>query len=151
MEPTRYVLGFLFDLEKNIVLLQRKSRPDWQKGFLNGVGGHIEPNEDCFTAMRREAREEIGLDIIWQQKALIHVGEDAVVYVFRTYINKAGLEMTREWSIANSDEPCELISWRNLTPNELINLKTRPDLLWLLPACTNDNMNHAIIHLVGKE
>jgi len=36
---TEYVLGFLMDNYR--VVLIEKQRPAWQKGLLNGVGGHI--------------------------------------------------------------------------------------------------------------
>lgn len=58
---TRYVLGFLFD--NNVVVLIRKNRPAWQKGLLNGVGGHIEPGETPLQAMVREFREETGATV----------------------------------------------------------------------------------------
>ncbi len=55
-----YVLGFAFDYSPPglNVLLIRKTKPDWQKGKLNGVGGKIEPGETPIKAMVREFREE---------------------------------------------------------------------------------------------
>jgi 8-oxo-dGTP diphosphatase len=38
----KYVVGFLFNSDTNKVCLIKKNRPQWQKGRLNGVGGHIE-------------------------------------------------------------------------------------------------------------
>ncbi len=55
---TRYVLGFLMD--RGFVVLVRKERPSWQKGRLNGVGGHLEEGEDELQAMVREFHEETG-------------------------------------------------------------------------------------------
>jgi 8-oxo-dGTP diphosphatase len=57
----RYVVGFYFD--GSVVFLIRKNRPEWQTGKLNGIGGHIEPMEKSVEAMRREFREETGVDI----------------------------------------------------------------------------------------
>jgi 8-oxo-dGTP diphosphatase len=52
------VVGFLFSKDfKKIVLIEKK-RPEWQKGFLNGVGGKIESNETPYQAMCREFTEE---------------------------------------------------------------------------------------------
>lgn len=57
-----YVLGFMFDEAAERVLLIRKNRPSWQAGFLNGIGGHIEPGEAPLEAMIREFREETGVE-----------------------------------------------------------------------------------------
>lgn len=56
----RYVLGFLFSRDETRVALLRKTRPAWQAGRLNGVGGHAEEGETFDQAMAREAREELG-------------------------------------------------------------------------------------------
>jgi len=58
---TRYVLGFLIEKRTRRVVLITKSRPEWQAGKLNGVGGHIEEGEDALSAMRREWSEETGM------------------------------------------------------------------------------------------
>jgi len=56
-----YVVGFAFDEKQQRVCLIRKNRPDWQKGFLNGPGGHVEPGETIWQAMTREFHEECGV------------------------------------------------------------------------------------------
>ena len=58
---TKYVLGFCFNAEKNRVVLMEKNRPDWQKGYLNGVGGKVEKGEIPVCAMCREFGEETGV------------------------------------------------------------------------------------------
>ena len=45
---TEYVCGFAFDNTKQYVTLIEKKRPNWQAGYLNGVGGHIEEGEVPF-------------------------------------------------------------------------------------------------------
>jgi 8-oxo-dGTP diphosphatase len=57
-----YTLGFIFDTELKNVLLIRKERPDWQKGRRNGIGGHIEPNEQSKSCIVREVKEECDLE-----------------------------------------------------------------------------------------
>ena len=39
----------------------KKNRPDWQKGKLNGIGGHIDEGESNIECIVREAEEETGL------------------------------------------------------------------------------------------
>lgn len=60
---TKYVAGFAFDSAGSVVALIRKNRPDWQKGKLNGIGGHVEEGETPVAAMAREFREETGVEI----------------------------------------------------------------------------------------
>jgi len=57
-----FVVGFVFN-NKEEVLLIRKLKPSWQAGFLNGVGGKCETDEDIYTAMVREFHEEVGVII----------------------------------------------------------------------------------------
>lgn len=53
----RYVLGFCIDANLDVLLI-RKDRPEWQRGRLNGLGGHVEEGEAPSQAMQREFREE---------------------------------------------------------------------------------------------
>lgn len=54
----RYVLGFAFDDTGENVVLIRKTKPAWQAGKYNGVGGKIEAWESAHKAMIREFEEE---------------------------------------------------------------------------------------------
>ncbi len=59
-----YVLGFIFDETRKLVLMIKKNDRTWQSGLLNGVGGKVEPSDPTlFHAMSREASEESGLNI----------------------------------------------------------------------------------------
>jgi 8-oxo-dGTP diphosphatase len=54
-----YVLGFLFNESMDSIVLIKKTKPDWQNGKLNGIGGKIEPHEpNPIDAMVREFEEE---------------------------------------------------------------------------------------------
>lgn len=80
----RYVLGFAF--KENYVLLIKKQRPSWQKGFYNGLGGHIEEGEEPVQAMVREFKEECGIETeeeCWQEFAVMQ-GVDWVCHCFKT-------------------------------------------------------------------
>lgn len=68
-----YVVGLIFnDADRKRVMLIQKQRPLWQKGFLNGVGGEIEPGETPLAAVDRESGEECGLrGLHWQPLAVL--------------------------------------------------------------------------------
>lgn len=51
-----YVVGLLFDPHRKYICLIQKNRPDFQRGFLNGVGGKIENGEWPLQAMIRGNR-----------------------------------------------------------------------------------------------
>lgn len=58
-----YVLGFRFreaPTGKQVALI-RKTKPTWQAGKLNGIGGKVEIGEGFRTAMAREFYEETGV------------------------------------------------------------------------------------------
>lgn len=57
----RYVLGFAFSSDFEHVALIEKTRPAWQAGKFNGIGGKIEGSEDEADAIVREFAEETGL------------------------------------------------------------------------------------------
>lgn len=57
-----YVLGFAFGDRDSELILIEKTKPEWQAGKLNGVGGKIEKEDfSTFHAMAREFREETGV------------------------------------------------------------------------------------------
>jgi 8-oxo-dGTP diphosphatase len=60
---TRAVCGFYFSSNRERVVFIQKKRPDWQASLLNGVGGKVEEGEFAMDAMRREFREETGVDV----------------------------------------------------------------------------------------
>jgi len=87
-----YVLGFLFNEPADAVLLMKKLRPEWQAGFLNGIGGKVEPGEPPAGAMVRECEEETGLTgINWHYRAFMRGanddGEKFRCHVFYAYNN----------------------------------------------------------------
>jgi len=69
----RYVLGFLFSQDQTRIALIRKTRPLWQAGRLNALGGHAEDGETFLEAMARETREELGepLPLTWRRFATV--------------------------------------------------------------------------------
>lgn len=58
----RYVVGLLFNEGRyDLVLIHKTHGPKCVVGRWNGVGGHIEPNEEPIEAMVREFHEEAGV------------------------------------------------------------------------------------------
>jgi 8-oxo-dGTP diphosphatase len=78
-----YVLGFCFNARLDQVVLIEKTRPQWQAGRLNGVGGHIENGETPPDAMAREFREEADWadPLDWRCFGCLH-GGDWEVFLF---------------------------------------------------------------------
>lgn len=83
MKVTHFVIGFVFF--GNFVLLIKKERPEWQKGKMNGIGGHVEDGETALQAMVREATEEAGPYIgglKWVKKGFVAYGNKVVLHCF---------------------------------------------------------------------
>ena len=120
MEKKKYVIGFLFKFQDGHwwVGLIKKNRPDWQKGKLNGIGGHIEENETPDEAMRREFQEETGATCNWEFYCTM-VFDEALVYCYRSK-DKAEIKTTTD----------EKVGWYpiDFLPENII-----PNLNWLIP------------------
>lgn len=58
-----YVLALLFTADGREVVLVRKTRPVWQAGRVNALGGKVDAGESLADAARREVREEAGVDV----------------------------------------------------------------------------------------
>jgi len=81
-------LCFILSPEGDAVLLLKgaPTKRIWPNKY-NGVGGHIEPDEDVYSAARREVQEETGLAVReLRLRGVIHVAVEAaqgiVVFVF---------------------------------------------------------------------
>jgi len=82
-----YVVGFAFNNEK--VLLIEKLKPAWQAGFLNGVGGKCEADENIYDAMEREFHEEVGVLVPRENWRLFctTTARDGMVFFFTTKLD----------------------------------------------------------------
>ncbi len=87
-----YVVGFAFSEDRNSVLLIKKLRPKWMKGYLNGIGGKIEDGEMIFDTMNRECMEETGLSLQWKHRGFMSgindVSKQFECDIFYAYDNK---------------------------------------------------------------
>jgi len=127
-----YACGFLFSPDRQRVLLIRKRRPAWQAGKLNGVGGKIEPGESPSEAMRREFREEAGLDVReWQEVLTLSGADDAGSGVaWRGHFFRAFGDINAARAV--TDEQLEVHAVAAL-PRDTI-----PNLHWMIPLMLDD-------------
>jgi 8-oxo-dGTP diphosphatase len=62
--PILATLGYVFSPDgRRVLMIHRNARPDDAHfGKYNGLGGKLEPDEDVVAGMRREIREEAGIE-----------------------------------------------------------------------------------------
>ena len=139
---TQYVLGFLFSDTKRSVVLIRKTRPEWQRGLLNGVGGHIEPGECDLDAMVREFHEETGVVVVhgkWK-KYCDMVGQDFSVACFKAFDSNALLAaMTTGDEIVEKHDPATIWSQKCIS-----------NLPWLINLALDHNTGQDDLYVVAN-
>lgn len=126
-----YVLGFCFTENAREVLLLKKEKPGhWQHGCINGIGGHIEPDETEVEAMVREFGEEAGVDTFksdWEHTFTLagrdREGEDWQVRMYRRFND----DIKNYEAHRCSEGLVHLGSVAGLPPGVL------PNLRWLVP------------------
>lgn len=64
--PILATLGYVLSPDRRqVLMIHRNTRPDdLHAGKYNGLGGKLEPNEDVAACMRREIREEAGIECL---------------------------------------------------------------------------------------
>ncbi len=124
-----YVVGFAWTPAGELILI-RKNRPKFQAGKLNGVGGKIELGETPLEAMRREFREETGVDVEnWINFATVDTGngevsDRALLYVFAA-------RLSREQADAAQTVTDEIVErW---PPESLDGARVMRNVHWLVP------------------
>ena len=104
--------------EDDILLLKRSARARIFPGCYNGVGGHVERDEDVLTGAIREMQEETGLSVFDPRlRGMIHVDAGAangiMVFVFiaraasRDFVDSD--EGTLEWVPRNGLDGLPLV------------------------------------------
>ncbi len=119
-----YTLGFIFNHTKTSVLLIQKNRPDWQKGKVNGIGGHIEKGEEPINSFIREVREETGIELNTTHVQFVGYiqSPESLVHVYTTlYDGEKNTVSSR------TDEKVAWFPRAELPPNIMSNLS------WLIP------------------
>jgi 8-oxo-dGTP diphosphatase len=118
-----YVLALLFTPDRRRVVLMRKTRPEWQAGRVNALGGKLLPGESAATAASREVLEEAGVRLpedAWRESL---VWRDPVyrMHVLAAFHPAAGSARTAE------DQEVFLADVRDLPEGCIENLR------WLIP------------------
>lgn len=118
----KYVVGFLIHKNGWVLLLQ-KTHPDYLAGKWNGVGGKIEEGESSLEAMRREFKEEAGLDFsAWDLFARLHTNR-ADIDCFVGYYDGDTNDIK-----TMTDEPVQWFVEHFIDQLDLV-----PNVKWLLP------------------
>lgn len=106
MTQTHYVLGFAFSPEGAAVLLIRKTKPRWQAGKLNGVGGHVEEFDGTSqAAMAREFVEETGIETAVDQWSMYGAHTKPGVYHMELFSTTLSFEQMGTMKQTTEEEP----------------------------------------------
>jgi 8-oxo-dGTP diphosphatase len=143
---TRYCLGFAFNENETDVLLIEKNHPKWQAGKFNGVGGKCDVDENSIWAMRREFKEETGIDIEldgWKYIISMY-GEDWHVDVFSAFTDGVFNFQSIE------SEQVHLLNIKDIQADKYDVIS---NLYWLIPMCLDKNDDHksGINYYVGNQ
>lgn len=143
-EIKTYVLGLAFSESGGWFLTIEKSRPEWQAGKMNGIGGKIEPFEMSVTAMVREFKEETGIDTEPQDWTHIGVlegtdfnGGQFIVYVYSMFNDEVHQAYTATDELVRLIPTCELDRYQVL-----------PNIKWLVPMALNHHEESGISRIM---
>lgn len=133
---TFYVNGLLISEDKTKVALIQKNRPEFQRGKLNGIGGHVEEGEFSIDAMCREFREETGVATVREQWEVLCTlkGVDYIVEFFKAF---------GDWNITTMTD--EKVDWYSI--DDVLNLKVDVllNIRWLLLLALDVDAAFAIV------
>ena len=119
--PLVYVLALLFTPDRRRVVLVHKTRPAWQMGRVNALGGKLDPGEGATDAARREVREEAGVDVAHWEEFLVWDDPQYRMHACRAFDAAAERAYTAE------DQTVFLADARALPEQVIDNLR------WLVP------------------
>ena len=121
-QPFRiYVLALLFSPDRERIVLMERTRPAWQAGRVNALGGKVAPGETAAAAVRREVREEAGVDVATWDELLVWHDPAYRMHVFRAFDTAALGARTCE------DQRVVVVPARPLPEAAIDNLR------WLVP------------------
>lgn len=140
LATTFYTLGFIFNADNGLVLLQYKHKPLWQRGKLNGIGGKVE-DETPMEAMERESIEEVGRSFDWRSKLSMLIGADKHISVFKSNASINEMKRAEKFSTENTPEPCEVFSVEEIIKKPILH-----NLLWIVPLLADDNLINGVVN-----
>jgi 8-oxo-dGTP diphosphatase len=120
---SEFVLTLLFTVDGTRVVLMRRTRPAWQSGRVNALGGRLLDGESAGVAAQREVREESGVDIDAAEWLEVLVWDDAE---YRMHVVRAMNDRARE-ARTMEDQEVFLADVDALPANVIDNLR------WLVP------------------
>lgn len=145
MNKKKYVVGFFYDSDFDVVVMIKKNRPEWQKGFLNGIGGKIEEGETQLQAMVREFKEETGLNTTsddWQHTVHL-IGQDFEVYFFLCHApGRSSVSVPKYQPRSVTDEQ---VSWEWI--GDSYDSKFLHNLRWILPLSLDKDIAKPVVAL----
>lgn len=122
---TKLVVGYLFSDDGRYVCLLRKNRPEFLNGKLRPPGGHVEVGETTLMAVRREFREETGVDVPdWTDFLTLYTGD---VEITHFYAYSSDLLLKTKTITDEEVFVFEVSKIINGTPNVL------PNVRWSIP------------------
>ena len=121
MPPRHFVLALLFTGDRTRLVLMHRTRPAWQAGRVNALGGKLHPGETPAAAARREVREEAGVDVPAWEEFLVWDDPQYRMHALRAFDDAAAGAHTAE------DQAVFLADPGALPPNVIDNLR------WLVP------------------
>ncbi|MBA2685997.1 MAG: NUDIX domain-containing protein [Gemmatimonadaceae bacterium] len=127
-----YVLALLFTADKKRVVLMKRTRPSWQAGRVNALGGAIVVGESAVETARREVREEAGVDVAEWAEVLVWEDAEYRMHVMRAVSELAGKARTQE------DQEVFLADASALPLNVIDNLR------WLVPLALDVDVSFPI-------
>jgi 8-oxo-dGTP diphosphatase len=128
-----FVLALLFTPDGQQVALMRRTRPAWQAGRINALGGKLLESESALDAARREVREEAGVDVAEWVEMLRWEDAEYRMHVVRAMSVRAHDVRTME------DQEVFLADVARL-PAEVIG-----NLRWLVPLALDSDVEFPIV------
>lgn len=120
------------------VALIQKTKPDWQKGLLNGIGGKVEPGESISMAMTREFLEETGQLTYRDEWSIFLKGHDHnreyEIFFFRCIAHQRLLDNLT----SPTEEKVTIIKISDLDTLPII-----PNLKWVIKMCLDYSVEFA--------
>lgn len=129
----KYTLGFAFSSGGEDVVLITKTNPEWQRGFMNGVGGKIEDNESPLACITREFVEETGVRLDEWREFCVITHADFQIHIYRTFSDEIYKCTT------TTEERINIIK-----VSQLNNYKILDNLNWLIPMALKEKYHYKI-------